>query len=250
MIIDADCHLSARPDGFEISPEQLVRLLDENGVDQAVCWPMASYQREVAEDNAAIYAGARRFPDRIIPFGGVNPRLGLDRALQEVERCRDYGFVGVKLNGARDSYFIDDPAISLPVIEKLAAHGMVLALHCGANDFERTHPFRVAKIASAFPQMPVIMVHLGGAAIPHLHAAAIELAAPHPNILIADSEAQPSWILNAVRTLGAERVCYASDAPFQLMHVMLAMHLALLRDLTVEDRDRVMGGSIRRVLNR
>lgn len=250
MIIDGDCHLSARPDAFEISPDQLLALLDVNGVDQAVSWPMVSYQREVAADNTAIAEGAKRNPDRIIPFGGINPRLGLTNALDEVDRCADFGFRGIKLNGARDVYFIDDPKISLPVIERIAAHGMVLALHCGSNDFERTHPFRVAKIADAFPDLDILMIHMGGAGLPTLHAAAVELVAHHPNILIVDSEAQPNAILDAIRTLGADRVCYGSDAPFQLMHVMLAMHQALLRDLSVEQRELVMGRNLQKLFAR
>ena len=248
MIIDGDCHLSARPDGFEISPDQLVALLDENGVDKVVSWPMVSYQHEVADDNAAISAGAKRYPDRIVPFGGINPRLGLTNALDELTRCTDFGFRGIKLNGARDVYYIDDPKISLPVIEQIAARGMVLALHCGSNDFERTHPYRVAKIAATFPELPILMIHMGGAGLPTLHAAAIEFAAQHSNILIVDSEAQPNAILDAIRTLGAERVCYGSDAPFQPMRVMFAMHQALLRDLSTEQRELVMGENIRRLL--
>ena len=65
----------------------------------------------------------------------------------------------------------------MPVVEQIAARGMVLALHCGSNDFERTHPYRVAKIAAAFPNLHILMIHMGGAGLPTLHAAAIEFAA-------------------------------------------------------------------------
>lgn len=248
MIIDGDCHLASRADDFALDAAGLIDLLDENGVTGALCWPLAADNRAIAADNAAIYAGWQQFPDRIVPFGGINPTLGLRAALEEVDRCNDYGFRGIKLNGARDQYFIDDPALSLPVIERMAAHGMILALHCGVNDFERTHPFRVAKIAAAFPQMPVIMVHMGGVGYPGMHTAAIEFAAQHANILLADSHAQPKAVLQAIQILGAHRVCYGSDAPFQLMHVILAMHHALLRDLDAADRALVMGGNLRRLL--
>lgn len=249
MTIDADCHLAARSDGFAISADQLVALLDTNSVEKAICWPMAAPMHDITEDNTAIYEGSKRYPERFIPFGGVNPRLGLESALDEITRCHNFGFRGIKLNGARDGYFVDDPGLSMPIIEKIAGYGMAVAFHCGANDFERTHPYRVAKVAATFPETLVMMVHMGGAGIPSLHAAAVEFAAQHANIVLVDSEAQPNWILKAIKTLGASRVCYGSDAPFQLIHVMLAMHHALLRDCTVDERALVMGGNIQRLLS-
>ncbi|MCC7208579.1 MAG: amidohydrolase family protein [Anaerolineae bacterium] len=250
MIIDGDCHIGAQPDGFTIGAGELVRLLDENQVDRAIVWPMAAYEREFTADNAAIRASAARHPDRLIPFGGVNPRLGVDRALDEVKRCQDWDFRGIKLNGARDGYFIDDPRLSLPIANALAEAGMILALHCGSNDFERTHPFRVQKIARRFPRLPVWMVHMGGVGRPdeHMHEAAIEVAASEPNILLIASEAHPRHILKAVETIGAHRVCYASDTPFQFMHVMLAMMRALLRDLSNAERDLIMGDNLKDAL--
>jgi uncharacterized protein len=252
MTIDGDCHLGLRSDGFTIDADELVRQMDANEVDQAIVWPMAAYERDFSVENEAIRAGAARYPARLFPFGGINPRLGLDRALRELEQCRAWGFYGVKLNGARDGYAVDDPHLSLPVIERMAREGMILALHCGSNDFERTHPYRVANIARRFPEMPILMVHMGGVGRPdqHMHEAAIEFASLHPNILLVASEAHPRYILKAVDTLGAHRVCYASDTPFQLMHVMLAMARALLRDLSEAERSMIMGGNLQRILAR
>ena len=81
MYIDADCHISSRAPLDGISVDELVRQLDAAGVDKAVCWPMVSYTREMATDNRAIYEGAKLHPDRLIPFGGVNPRLCVDLSL-------------------------------------------------------------------------------------------------------------------------------------------------------------------------
>jgi hypothetical protein len=129
---------------------------------------------------------------------------------------------------------------------------MVLALHCGSNDFERTHPFRVANIARHFPALPILMVHMGGVGRPdqHMHEAAIEFAQQHPNILFVASEAHPNYIWKAIQQLGAGRVAYGSDTPFQMMHVMKAMTDALVRDLSSDERRLVMGGSLGRWLKR
>ena len=57
----------------------------------------------------------------------ADPRLGLDKAKEAVKRCiYDYGFYGVKLNGAQNSFYIDHPDISLPVVEEIFGDGGVL----------------------------------------------------------------------------------------------------------------------------
>ena len=92
------------------------------------------------------------------------------------------------------------------------------------------------------------MIHMGGASLPSLHRAAIEVAGEHPNIHLIGSGIPEGPVLQAITTLGADRVSFGSDAPFRMLHVQLAMYRALLRDLPEEDVDAVLGGNILRVL--
>ena len=249
MYIDADCHLSARETGIEIGAEELLRRLDRVGVERAVCWPHVSYTREVAADNRAIYEGARAHPDRIIPFGGVNPLTGPQQAVDELRRCIEkYGVKGIKLNGARDGYFIDDPVLSLPLVEMIASAGLVLAFHCGANDFERTHPFRIAQISALYPKLPMMIVHMGGGASPSMSDAVIALAAQHPTWALVDSEADYRKIHKALQVLGAQRLCYGSDTPFCPMRYEWGIRQVVYQDLTDAEKALVFGGTIARVL--
>ncbi len=249
MYIDADCHISAKPTGFEIGIDELLKRLDAIGVDQAVCWPMLTYNREVAADNKTIYRGSQMHTDRIIPFGGVNPRLGIEAARTELERCiGDYGMRGIKLNGARDNYYIDDPQLSLPLIERIASARLVLALHCGANDYERTHPFRIAKISDLFPELKIMIVHMGGAGMPSLHDAVIELAQRYHNWYLIDSEADYRKVHQALHILGAERICYGSDTPFTPMRFEWGIRQVVYQDLSLSEKVRVFGGNIQTLL--
>jgi len=249
MRIDADCHISSRSTPSEVGPEQMVRFLDACDMDKAICWPMVAYDREMASDNLAIFKGAQQFPDRIIPVGGVNPRLGLDQAKDELQRCiQEYGVKGVKLNGARDTYYIDDPVLSLPLIEMIADAGIVLAFHCGANDFERTHPFRIAKISDMYPDLNIAVVHMGGGGLPSIHDATIELAAKYPNWYLIDSECDYRKVLAAFDALGASRVCYGSDTPFCPMRYEYGMRDVIYQDLSDQDKALVYGGNTARML--
>lgn len=248
MIIDADCHISADPARYGIGIDQLLRQMDALGVERAVCWPMVSYTREMAADVGAIVAGAKAHPDRIIPFGGVNPMLGLERALAELQRYIEVdGVRGIKLNGARDNYCIDDPRLSLPLVEKIAQAGIVLALHCGAPDGEKTHPWRIARISALLPELRILVVHMGGGN-PTLHEAVVDLAVQHPTWQLVDSEADYRQILRALQILGPRRLCYGSDTPFCPMRYEWGLRQVIYQDLSAEDKALVLGGNIARLL--
>jgi hypothetical protein len=190
----------------------------------------------------------RAYPDRLIGFGWVNPRLGAEVARATIKQSfEEYGFWGVKFNGAQDDYVIDDPAI-LPLIEAAAAYGKPLAFHIGADYYENTHPHRLGRIAARFPETPLLMVHMGGAGTPALSRSAVEAAAEHPNMTLISSAIGERAILAALEALGPDRLCFGSDMPFGLMHVQLAMHRALLRDHEPSVQARVLGGNLARVL--
>jgi predicted TIM-barrel fold metal-dependent hydrolase len=252
MIIDADCHVSpGREGGNSITVEELLRRMDASGVDKAVTWLQPPYGREVDPSNRYVYEATCSHPGRILGFGWADPNLGLQKAKDTVRQCvEEFGFFGIKLNGAQNEYYVDDPEIALPVAEEIANAGKVIAFHVGADAYERTHPFRVAKIARRFPQTPVLMVHMGGASFHDLSNAVIEIAQDCPNMILVGSAVRAIPILKAIKTLGAARVCFGSDTPFELMHVEMAKYGALLEgEVTEAERALIMGGNIARIFN-
>jgi predicted TIM-barrel fold metal-dependent hydrolase len=251
MIIDADTHISPTgEDAMAITIEELMRRLDRAGVDKALTWLRPPYMREIGRSNAYVYRATQEHPDRILGFGWADPHLGPDNAKEAIRRClEDYGFYGVKLNGAQNSYYIDDPALAFPLIEEIAVAGKVLAFHVGADAFEHTHPFRVAKVARAFPELQILMVHMGGVGHHALTDAAIEIAQECPNLTLIGSGVRTRPILKAIKTLGARRVCFGSDTPFEVTHVEVARYHALLEgEVTPDEKELIMAGNIARLL--
>lgn len=250
MIIDADCHVSPTFEGGNsITIDELLRRMDQAGVDKALTWLQPPYKREVAEANRYIYQATREFPDRILGFGWADPNLGVDPAKEMARKClEEYGFFGVKLNGAQNEYYIDDPDKALPVIETIARTGKILAFHVGADSYEHTHPFRVAKIAKMYPELTILCVHMGGASFHDFSNAVIEFARESPNMILIGSAIRSIPILKAIKTLGPERVCFGSDTPFELMHVEIAKYHALLAgEVNDREKDLIMGGNIARI---
>lgn len=249
MIIDADAHITPVKGGWNIQAEELVRRMDYAGVDKALTWLQPAYFPDVDSGNALVYEATQKYPDRILGFGWADPHFGWEAAKDQIKRClEEYGFYGVKLNGAQNSFYIDNEDMALPLIEEVAKTGVILAFHIGTDAFEATHPYRLAKIARRYPETQILAVHMGGVAYHDLSNAAIEAAQECPNITLIGSAVRAVNVLKAIKTLGAERVCFGSDTPFGLMHVELAMYAALLRDEVTEDEKAlIMGGNIARL---
>jgi predicted TIM-barrel fold metal-dependent hydrolase len=251
MIIDGDTHITPTDNPFSV--EQLIDTMDSVGVDKALTWLRPDYEGEEIEGhNAYLYQATQRYPDRILGFGWADPTLGVEHAKMMVRRCvEEHGFYGVKLNGAQNNYYIDDPELALPVAEEIAKSGKMLAFHIGPDAYERTHPLRAAKIARLYPETPIFMIHMGMRDRLMVHAV-IQVAQEHPNMILIGSATTYMAVEQALRALGARRVCFGSDAPFGSMRVELAMYNALLQDeleLGEQDRHDVMGGNIARLFD-
>jgi predicted TIM-barrel fold metal-dependent hydrolase len=251
MIIDADCHISSHKfDGLAITADELVAQMDRAGVDKALVWLKPPYNKDIVPENRAVYQATRRYPDRLLGFGWTNPRLGKESALDTIKQCfEEYGFLGIKFNGAQDDYVIDDATV-MSFIEAATKYGKPIAFHIGSDFFENTHPYRLGHIAATFPETQFIMIHMGGARLPALDRAAIETAQQYANITIIGSAIPATAILRAIDQLGADRVCFGSDTPFRLMHVELAKYRALMRDVDQADQAKILGGNLAHLVMR
>jgi predicted TIM-barrel fold metal-dependent hydrolase len=250
MIIDADTHISPTGQDFEdFSLEAHMARMARSGVDKTLTWLKPDYQGTGIEGhNAYVYQAMQQYPDQILGFGWADPTVSVEHAIEMVHRCvDDYGMYGVKLNGAQNHYYIDDPELALPVIDEIARTGKLLAFHIGPDAYERTHPFRAAKVARMYPDMDILMVHMG-MTNNDMNDAVIEMAQECPNMYLVGSATTARAVLKAIGLLGADRVCFGTDAPFQIQHVVRVTYDALLEDeLSQEEKALVMGGNIARL---
>jgi predicted TIM-barrel fold metal-dependent hydrolase len=101
--------------------EDLIARLDDEGIDQAVLlpWPASPEGLQFPglfppqADMVSQIREAQRYPDRIIPFGNVDPRWGGNTAKTDFswlfERFAEMGCVGIGEIGA--NLFYDDPRV-------------------------------------------------------------------------------------------------------------------------------------------
>ena len=113
-------------------------------------------------DRVAEFVGAA--PARRIGFLSIHPEV--DGALDELERARtDLGLKGIKLG---PNYQIFDPLgpAALRVYELAERHGLPVLFHQGASPVREAplryaHPLLMDEIAIRFPELRVVMAHLG-----------------------------------------------------------------------------------------
>jgi predicted TIM-barrel fold metal-dependent hydrolase len=269
LVIDADVHITdldcldgvqrhryqTTPDyyhGRPISAEDALREMNMAGVDMALAWqnPAATVYggsleantRALTEANRYVLESARRYPDRLIPAGWVDPKAcGLDNTLELVERLVvEFGFLIVKLNPAQNGYPIDGP-LALAVVDRIVAAGAVPAFHFGA-DTPYTPAEGLRCLAERHPDRPLIAVHMGGGGASQLEAeelycAARQLGLECPNIRYVFSAKRDTHIESdliayqlAGEPLSSHLFC-GSDAPYGRMTWNFGGFRAMFRSL-------------------
>jgi predicted TIM-barrel fold metal-dependent hydrolase len=247
LIIDADSHIA--PTGGKFALEEHIKRLENARIDKALTWLKPDYTgTEIEGHNRYIYNAVQQYPDKILGFGWADPTISVEHAIKMVKVCtEEYGFYGVKLNGAQNNYRIDDRELALPVIETIAKTGKILAFHIGPDAYENTHPLRAEKIAKLYPAMPILMVHMG-MTDKNMTATVVEVAQACPNMFLIGSATNDTFILEAIRSLGPHRVCFGTDAPFRDPYVIRAMYQAFIESqLSQGEQTMVMGGNIARL---
>ena len=249
MIIDADTHISPQLEwGNSITVEELLAKMDTLGVDKCLTWVHNPYVRTKLDSSVEYIAKVtKQYPDRIYGFGWFDPRLGMDHALALADKSLgEYGLYGIKFNGAIHKFAADDKEIVYPALKKVAEAGKIAAFHCGCDDVANTHPYRIGNVARDFPNMQVVMIHMGGEAFADASATAIEMAKKYENITLIGSQVPKMSVLKAIKELGAHRVAFGSDYPFALMGAELAGYKGMMDEagLSQEEKDLVLGGAI------
>jgi len=135
-------------------------------------------------DNETVIDAARRYPDRLVPAGSLNP-AAFDSELEIVDAVgllAAEGFAGLKLHPRLNGY---DP-LHVKVIRALRAagdRGLVVFLDTlfrQSGRATRNAPDLVDALAVAAPQTSIILLHGGGSQV----LAVSEVVAAHPNLVL------------------------------------------------------------------
>jgi hypothetical protein len=234
-----DCHVHAGhapgltdPWTTIADPAQILRRMDEAGVDKAVIFPISN-DPDYRRANQEIAEICRRYPGRFIGFAKHNPTTEKGRIREMMlEECRRLGLRGLKLHVHPGPEVLDVCAeLGLPILY---------------------HPSRVARfeeIAPAYPTVDLILAHLGSDMSMDYreHLAAIAMARKYPNVYLDTSTVVLTrYLERAIRELPAEKILYGTDEPE--VDTRLEIYKIRVLKLPKEKEEAILGGNMARLL--
>jgi predicted TIM-barrel fold metal-dependent hydrolase len=244
-MVVVDCHTHMGPPLYPIKEkkwdaEELLSLMDQNGVDVAIVTSTQTADLKSANDRLQVECSKAR--GRLLPFVRVNPNLG-KTALDEIEmRVKTQKWKGIKLHPTLSGFPIDS-AIGFSVFEKASQLGVPVLVHAGSEIYNT--PAQVALAAETYPDVTVIMAHMGANELVEQSI----IAAKRRGNIVLDTTAQPipALIKKAVEERGPKRVVFGSDVPY------LSQKLELMKidmaGLSHEELRWVKGDAIMEILS-
>lgn len=191
-------------------------------------------------DNRALYETCRG-ERRAILCCQVNPNDGANALADVARSATDYGARMLKIMPALYHLNLSGP-VATELLRKAREFGLVVNIHSGS---EISHPLQIATVCRRFPEVPVIMDHMG---YREWCGDAIEAARDNPNLYLGTTIAsfEPSMVARAIQELGPERVIYGSNLP--VCYSDLAVESLRRLKLGREVEDLLFGGNLARLL--
>ncbi|MBC7289630.1 MAG: amidohydrolase [Armatimonadetes bacterium] len=265
------CHTGATEFGLSKEPgagtiELLVEILAEAGADGAVAFaPFPSEglgwggeaARQYADPNDWLLDQLQSYP-QLRGFANVNP--GKPGAAERLRELVAAGMVGAKVHPPVHRISLDDPALNdfwaaadelrLPIHIHTGVHGALLRTY---------RPILLDDIANAYPNLSIIIDHLGGYAFFNEALAVIQNNRNvYAGMTQVSGRAAPYTITQErlqvlIDTVGPSRMIYGLDYPWNPDNrKALLDDIAWVRSwgLSEEDTNAVLGGNILRLIDR
>jgi predicted TIM-barrel fold metal-dependent hydrolase len=223
MIIDMHCHIMDDPADragidrlLEIAARFDIRQLITSMGKDLVVHPTPEQIREANDHVISLVKG---WPGRIFGYCYLNPRLGRNDCLDEVQRCLDAGLIAIKLWVA---CACNQPEV-FPIVERAIDLDIPILQHTwrktGGNGPDETEPRQMADLARRYPRAKLIMAHCGGA-----WEYGVKAVRACPNVVVDTSGANPTqgFLEMALRDLGPGRIVFGTDAPLRSFASQLA----------------------------
>jgi predicted TIM-barrel fold metal-dependent hydrolase len=260
---------------FNASPERLIEEMNDAGIDKTFICSLDYEFRfrgnvSFREYNDRLAEMVNQYPERLIGFAGIDPRRGI-AAIQELERCiLDLGLKGVKL-WPLTGFYPDDRDF-YPFYEKVRELEAVIFCHTGIGPFKTylkyCRPAFVDTIAVDFPEIPIIMAHMGD---PWTNEA-IAVAIKNPNVYLDISAWEPTFkrapfalfqtLVQAKMSCGIEKILFGTDWPLftpilslkewvngiKNMKIPPPLKLMGLPEFTEEEKNKILGENATKLL--
>ncbi|MDI6826030.1 MAG: amidohydrolase family protein [Candidatus Aenigmarchaeota archaeon] len=239
MIIDFHTHLGKPKKGVkkpEISSgvEDIIKIQKEANIDKSVIFamPQEPFLEKNKEANMEVFTAMGPF----IPFIWINPYF-FDKK-EVIDSIKRFNVRGVKLHSVFDGYY-PSPKFLKDIIELSVKLNIPVLFHSLWGDLGDVK--HIEKVAESFPRAKIVIAHLK-------ESGCIDVAKKLDNVYIDTSYCpHPRGIEQAVKAIGAERILFGSDFPFNDPVVQKMM----IERAKIKERDKqvILGGNAIKLLN-
>lgn len=224
QIVDSNTMFGVHPaHKLDMSPERLIRDMDRHRIAGSLTLSTIGVFHDHIIGNTATLEAAKA-NNRLVPLATVNPKTYFG---EDLSSLRPQGFRIVRLFSSEDS-----PAFKA-ILNQLASSKMPVMLD------QLTHH---SSLIRDYPA-PIILCSVTNDTLSEALAVMTEL----PNIML---ETHCLTALGALETVvsrvSADRVVFGSGAP--ILSVAGALSYILSAELSDEDKQKILGGNIRRIL--
>ena len=210
----------------------------------------SSLDTRLKNSNKRVCDLAREHQERI-PFVGVDPGILSPEEMEAHirEMTRDHGAKGVKVHPVGQGFYMHDPRMS-GVWRACVELGLPVITHVGPakSGDQYSTPEAFAPVMKAFPELRLVMAHMGGGSWRQLP----EFAEAHPTAYYDICEII-EWtgasraptdldLAKLILKVGAEKVMMGSDFPwYSILHTVERVRELPL--LTGEQKSLIIGGN-------
>jgi predicted TIM-barrel fold metal-dependent hydrolase len=204
-VIDDQVHIGRFPGHvlFRYSAEELVELMDREGVLFALGSSASAPTVGQAYGNGEMAAAVEKYPDRFGMLIWINP---IDPEWErDAGRYAERGALGIKLHPKLDTYAVDHESLAA-VFAFARRHALPIVTHAETGEWSAEN---YRSLAREFDDVPLVLYHFNaGQPIP-----GILMAKEFPNVYVDTCFVPGEAIEIGLDVLGPSKILFGTDAP-------------------------------------
>ena len=235
------------------------KMMDELGIEKAIIMPfndpwLMSMEFTIDAVHKNLYEMKQWYPGKFYAFADIDTRNTSMESVAAVRKAIDvYGLDGIKIHPNNTGVDLDDE-YNQEIFTFAQERKIPVAIHSYPNsENDRSAVCRIVNILDQYPDMTVIVSHLGAYQWEQLlHSSAyVDISAILPDYVCTYGIRKTNEIL---RKFGADRLIFATDYPdsrFLQPEEIYDSYFDILNqmDFTLQEAEKIAHGNIEKILN-